>query len=107
MLCCRFPTVLSPCAALGSSTTDCTGRRPLRRIIARDSRASPVAQIVVTGEDTVAMINQQAETTFGLSARDIGPRANIACITAFIEICRATGATPARPPGGKVLPFRE
>ncbi len=35
-------------------------------------RASPVAQIVVTGEDTVAMINQQAETTFGLSARDIG-----------------------------------
>ena len=35
-------------------------------------RASPVAQIVVTGDDTVAMINQQAETTFGLSARDIG-----------------------------------
>ncbi|WP_233213498.1 CheR family methyltransferase [Mycobacterium hubeiense] len=35
-------------------------------------RASPVAQIVVTGEDTVAMINQQAELTFGLSARDIG-----------------------------------
>ncbi|OBK63149.1 chemotaxis protein CheR [Mycobacterium colombiense] len=35
-------------------------------------RASPVAQIVVTGEDTVAMINQQAETIFGLSARDIG-----------------------------------
>jgi two-component system, chemotaxis family, CheB/CheR fusion protein len=35
-------------------------------------RASPVAQIVVTGEDTVAMINQQAETTFDLSTRDIG-----------------------------------
>jgi two-component system CheB/CheR fusion protein len=35
-------------------------------------RASPVAQIVVTGEDTVAMINEQAETIFGLSARDIG-----------------------------------
>ncbi|OBA62447.1 chemotaxis protein CheR [Mycobacterium sp. 1100029.7] len=35
-------------------------------------RASPVAQIVVTGEDTVAMINQQAENIFGLSARDIG-----------------------------------
>lgn len=35
-------------------------------------RASPVAQIVVTGEDTVAMINQQAETMFGLSARDLG-----------------------------------
>jgi two-component system CheB/CheR fusion protein len=35
-------------------------------------RAGPVAQIVVTGEDTVAMINQQAEIVFGLSARDIG-----------------------------------
>ncbi|MBI2700527.1 chemotaxis protein CheR [Mycobacterium gordonae] len=35
-------------------------------------RASPVAQIVVTGEDTVAMINQQAETLLGVSARDIG-----------------------------------
>jgi two-component system CheB/CheR fusion protein len=35
-------------------------------------RANPVAQIVVTGEDTVAMINQQAETMFGLTARDIG-----------------------------------
>jgi two-component system CheB/CheR fusion protein len=34
--------------------------------------ASPVAQIVVTGDDTVAMINQQAELTFGMSARDIG-----------------------------------
>jgi two-component system, chemotaxis family, CheB/CheR fusion protein len=35
-------------------------------------RTSPVAQIVVTGEDTVAMINEQAESVFGLSARDIG-----------------------------------
>jgi two-component system CheB/CheR fusion protein len=35
-------------------------------------RASPVAQLVVTGDDTVAMINRQAELTFGLSARDIG-----------------------------------
>jgi two-component system, chemotaxis family, CheB/CheR fusion protein len=35
-------------------------------------RANPVAQIVVTGDDTVAMINHQAETMFGLSARDIG-----------------------------------
>lgn len=35
-------------------------------------RASPVAQIVVTGDDTVAMVNQQAESTFGLSVRDIG-----------------------------------
>jgi two-component system, chemotaxis family, CheB/CheR fusion protein len=35
-------------------------------------RANPVAQIVVTGDGTVAMINLHAETTFGLSARDIG-----------------------------------
>ena len=35
-------------------------------------RASPVAQLVVTDDDTVVMINQQAESTFGLSARDIG-----------------------------------
>src|SRR6195952_1475791 len=35
-------------------------------------RAGPVAQIGVTGDDTVAMINEQAEATFGLSARDIG-----------------------------------
>jgi two-component system CheB/CheR fusion protein len=34
--------------------------------------ASPVAQLVVTGTDTLAMVNQQAETLFGLSARDIG-----------------------------------
>jgi two-component system CheB/CheR fusion protein len=34
--------------------------------------ASPVAQVVVTGEDIVALINQQAEVVFGLSARDIG-----------------------------------
>ncbi|WP_458319440.1 CheR family methyltransferase [Mycolicibacterium brisbanense] len=35
-------------------------------------RASPVAQLAVTGEDTVAMINQQAESIFGLSEDDIG-----------------------------------
>ena len=34
--------------------------------------ASPVAQIVVTGDDTIAMFNRKAEETFGLSARDIG-----------------------------------
>jgi two-component system CheB/CheR fusion protein len=33
---------------------------------------SPVAQIVVTGDDVVALINQQAELVFGLSNRDIG-----------------------------------
>jgi two-component system CheB/CheR fusion protein len=45
------------------------GLAPIRELA---FRASPVAQIVVTGEDTVAMINQQAETTFSLSGRDIG-----------------------------------
>ncbi len=34
--------------------------------------AGPVAQLVVTGEDTLAMVNRQAESLFGLSARDIG-----------------------------------
>jgi two-component system CheB/CheR fusion protein len=34
--------------------------------------ASPVAQVVVTGEDIVALINQQAEAVFGVSPRDIG-----------------------------------
>jgi two-component system CheB/CheR fusion protein len=33
---------------------------------------SPVAQIVVTGEEVVALINQQAEVSFGLSGRDVG-----------------------------------
>jgi two-component system CheB/CheR fusion protein len=35
-------------------------------------RANPVPQIVVTGDDTVAMVNEQAELLFGLSARDVG-----------------------------------
>lgn len=48
---------------------DLPGLDPIRELA---FRASPVAQIVVTSDDTVAMINQQAETTFGLSARDIG-----------------------------------
>ena len=52
-----------------SGTAISAGLDPIRELA---FRASPVAQIVVTGEDTVAMINQQAETTFGLSARDIG-----------------------------------
>jgi two-component system CheB/CheR fusion protein len=34
--------------------------------------ASPVAQIVVTGDEITALINQQAEVAFGLSERDIG-----------------------------------
>lgn len=35
-------------------------------------RVSPVAQLVVTGDDTLAMANQQAENTFGVSMRDVG-----------------------------------
>jgi two-component system CheB/CheR fusion protein len=34
--------------------------------------ASPVAQVVVTAEDIVALVNQQAEIVFELSPRDIG-----------------------------------
>jgi two-component system CheB/CheR fusion protein len=34
--------------------------------------ASPVAQVVITGEDIVALVNQQAELVFGLSNRDVG-----------------------------------
>jgi two-component system CheB/CheR fusion protein len=33
---------------------------------------SPVAQVVITGDDVVALVNQQAEVVFGLSNRDIG-----------------------------------
>ncbi|BBZ08896.1 chemotaxis protein CheR [Mycolicibacterium doricum] len=35
-------------------------------------RAGPVPQIVVTGDDTVAMVNEQAERIFALSPRDVG-----------------------------------
>jgi two-component system CheB/CheR fusion protein len=48
---------------------DLPGLDPIRELA---FRASPVAQIVVTGADTVAMVNQQAEVTFGLSSRDVG-----------------------------------
>jgi two-component system, chemotaxis family, CheB/CheR fusion protein len=34
--------------------------------------ASPVAQVVVTADDVVALINQQAEKLFGLATRDVG-----------------------------------
>jgi two-component system, chemotaxis family, CheB/CheR fusion protein len=33
---------------------------------------SPVAQVTVTADDTVALVNHQAETLFGLSQRDLG-----------------------------------
>lgn len=58
-----------PNAAFYERNVDLPGLTTVRDLA---FRASPVAQIVVTGEDTVAMINQQAETIFGLSARDIG-----------------------------------
>jgi two-component system CheB/CheR fusion protein len=58
-----------PAAALFERQGDLTGLNTLRELA---FRANPVAQIVVTGEDTVAMINQQAEIMFGLSARDMG-----------------------------------
>lgn len=34
--------------------------------------ASPVAQVVITGDDVLALANQQAEALFGLGARDVG-----------------------------------
>jgi two-component system CheB/CheR fusion protein len=34
--------------------------------------ASPVAQIVITSDDVVALANRQAETTFGITAKDLG-----------------------------------
>jgi two-component system CheB/CheR fusion protein len=34
--------------------------------------ASPVAQVVVTADEIVALVNQQAEIAFGLSDRDVG-----------------------------------
>lgn len=58
-----------PTVAFYERHGDVSGLTNLRELA---FRASPVAQIVVTGEDTVAMINQQAETVLGLSARDIG-----------------------------------
>ncbi|UGT91718.1 PAS domain S-box protein [Mycobacterium ostraviense] len=58
-----------PAAAFYDRHDGSTGLTTLRDLA---FRTGPVAQIVVTGEDTVAMINQQAETAFGLSARDIG-----------------------------------
>ncbi|WP_396927386.1 CheR family methyltransferase [Mycolicibacterium sp.] len=60
---------VDPPSAAPDRHGELNGLAPIRELA---FRASPVAQLVVTGEDTVAMINQQAETTFGLSNRDIG-----------------------------------
>jgi len=46
-----------------------SGLNPVRDLA---FRANPVPQIVVTGDDTVAMVNEKAEQIFGLSAGDIG-----------------------------------
>ena len=59
-----FPTTEDPTAV-----ADVGGLSSLRDLAFRHS---PVAQLVITGDDTVAMVNQQAELMFGLSARDIG-----------------------------------
>jgi two-component system CheB/CheR fusion protein len=63
------PERYDPAAAFYDRQVDLPGLTTVRDLA---FRASPVAQIVITGEDTVAMINQQAEAIFGLSARDIG-----------------------------------
>ena len=60
--------VAQPAAAL-DRYGELNGLTPIRELA---FQTSPVAQLVVTGEDTVAMINQRAESTFGLSGRDIG-----------------------------------
>jgi two-component system CheB/CheR fusion protein len=64
-----LPHPIDQLTALADRHGELSGLAPIRDLA---FRASPVAQIVVTGEDTVAMINHQAEATFGLSARDIG-----------------------------------
>ena len=58
-----------PAATLYERQGDAPGLTTVRELA---FHANPVAQIVVTADDTVAMINQQAENVFGLSARDIG-----------------------------------
>ena len=58
-----------PAATMYERQSDLAGLTTVRDLA---FRANPVAQIVVTGDDTVAMINEQAEILFGLSARDIG-----------------------------------
>ncbi len=50
-------------------TGDLSGLNPLRDLA---YRAGPVPQLIITGEDTVAMVNEEAERTFGLSAGDVG-----------------------------------
>ncbi|GAA1305732.1 CheR family methyltransferase [Saccharothrix xinjiangensis] len=60
---------LVPHARVPDRTGDVGGLAELRE---HAFAAGPVAQVVITGEDIVALINQQAEIAFGLSHRDIG-----------------------------------
>nr|WP_235921608.1 CheR family methyltransferase [Lentzea tibetensis] len=45
---------------------------PLDQLREHAFSASPVAQVVVSAEDIIALVNKQAETVFGLSAKDVG-----------------------------------
>jgi two-component system, chemotaxis family, CheB/CheR fusion protein len=45
---------------------------PLEQLRVRAFHNVPVAQLVLTEDDTVAMINHQAETMFGVGSRDVG-----------------------------------
>jgi two-component system, chemotaxis family, CheB/CheR fusion protein len=56
-------------ALVGERYREVTGLDELRE---HAFLTSPVAQVVVTGDDTVALVNQQAELVFGVSNRDIG-----------------------------------
>ncbi|GGG25607.1 chemotaxis protein CheR [Rhodococcoides trifolii] len=65
----RSTVPASPLESLGSSPIDSPGVSGLRE---QAFRYAPVAQVVLTSDETIALINQQAEFMFGLSARDIG-----------------------------------
>ncbi|WP_072806217.1 CheR family methyltransferase [Rhodococcoides yunnanense] len=58
-----------PSETLAESVHDLPGVSNLRELAFRHT---PVAQVVLTGDETVALINQHAESLFGLSARDVG-----------------------------------
>ncbi len=61
--------------------------------------SSPVAQIVVTAEDIVALVNQQAETVFGLSGGTSAGRCATSSCPTGRSSCAATSSRP-RSSGG-------
>jgi two-component system CheB/CheR fusion protein len=64
---------LSPVATVPAFLSDRRGEvGPLDELRERAFHAGPVAQVVLTGDETVAMINRQAEALFGVSVRDVG-----------------------------------